>query len=737
MGSNALTSVERRVFGGRLRSGIRAAVAVIAVSMLAVTGVTTANAAEADTGSNEAEWQVLENGENGTSSVNGDSTGNEGGGGSTSGAANAGSDGIAPGTTPTEQQEQPEAPAETGDQQGEGEQGQVPVAPQQAPIAPLSVPSATGTNAVITVKVGADRSGSSETKLQGVTLKLYNGGSGGPTTPVTDAWATCVSDAQGDCSFTVPQTQPTVYGQCISWFIVCLEREVLAPQGANYNKRFWVVAESAPTGWYLNPALEIGSGTGTNTSYAFRAPKVRATNTYRSGADFMSSNEGGSTGVWAPSRTNPKLQLTCQSGLKVALILDLSGSVGNAGALGDLKNAAKGMADALKGTGSSVALYTFAENAPRSNGVSGRNYASVNLDTGTNLQTLKNNIDQYQTGGGTNWDAGIYQVAQSQERYDIAIVVTDGMPTFRMSGSNVVGDGDSASFADVERATLSANALKAKGTRVVAVGVGTGVSGSVDNLRALSGVNAYAPGAGANDVDYFQAGWGKLADLLEGVALGATCQATVEIEKLTQGYGATSPSNGGAGWQFASVATGASSQAPTGNQTTGASGKVSYTYGFTSPTGSANVTLTEIMSQSQQGEGWKLDAVSCSINDGAPVTQAAKKADLVVSPGDQVHCTFTNVQTLEPGIEVVKEAWDAADPLMLEGATKIADGGQVRSGKTISWSYTVTNTGQTMLNEVTVTDDQLAAGAVSCPKTMLTPGESMVCVASGPVTATN
>ena len=50
-----------------------------------------------------------------------------------------------------------------------------------------AVPPATGNNAVITVKVGGDRSGTTGvTGLAGVVLQLYDGGSGGPTTPVAD-----------------------------------------------------------------------------------------------------------------------------------------------------------------------------------------------------------------------------------------------------------------------------------------------------------------------------------------------------------------------------------------------------------------------------------------------------------------------------------------------------------------------------------------------------------------------
>ncbi len=53
-------------------------------------------------------------------------------------------------------------------------------------------------------------------------------------------------------------------------------------------------------------------------------------------------------------------------------------------------------------------------------------------------------------------------------------------------------------------------------------------------------------------------------------------------------------------------------------------------------------------------------------------------------------------------------------------------------GSTVSWTYVVTNTGNTPLVSVAVTDDQ--GVTVSCPQTTLAPGANMTCTASGPAT---
>jgi hypothetical protein len=128
-------------------------------------------------------------------------------------------------------------------------------APQEEPelVAPLMVPAPSSTTAVITVKVRGDHTSNGTAPLSGVTLRLYNGNSA-PTTPLSDAWASCVSDSQGDCSFTVPDTQRNA---------------------ENRDRRFWVVAETAPSGWYLNSPLVVGNGTA--TGYAPTRRTHRAT----------------------------------------------------------------------------------------------------------------------------------------------------------------------------------------------------------------------------------------------------------------------------------------------------------------------------------------------------------------------------------------------------------------------------------------------------------------------------
>lgn len=78
-------------------------------------------------------------------------------------------------------------------------------------------------------------------------------------------------------------------------------------------------------------------------------------------------------------------------------------------------------------------------------------------------------------------------------------------------------------------------------------------------------------------------------------------------------------------------------------------------------------------------------------------------------------------RALTAGIDVMK---------MTNGVhAETPPGPSVSLGSTIQWTYLVTNTGTLQLTDVSVTDSREVA--VTCPKTVLEPGESMTCTASG------
>ncbi len=232
------------------------------------------------------------------------------------------------------------------------------------------------------MKVGGDRTGvTGVTPLQNVVLGLYAAQTGG--SPLF----TCTSDVDGDCNFTVPNT---------------------GPGGANRNNRYWVrqATTGVPVGWFVNQTLRTGDSSGTTntaTHYAFQTPAVQGGQTYSSqvtGANgFMLSSgtvANASGGIWQQSRANPPLSSEC--GLSVALVLDLSGSVGDTGNLGNLKTAANTFTDSLVGTPSSMALFSFSEVSPASGAT--QNYPTLtSVSTQAQANAFKAALCELDLGG--------------------------------------------------------------------------------------------------------------------------------------------------------------------------------------------------------------------------------------------------------------------------------------------------------------------------------------------------
>ncbi len=166
---------------------------------------------------------------------------------------------------------------------------------------------------------------------------------------------------------------------------------------------------NVPDGWLASSRLRTGgSGDSPNTNqvYRFRIPATSAGQTYSSGTNFMSigsnSTYTNSTGNWQVSRVNPDLGAEC--GLSVALLLDVSGSVGTAEALPTLKAGADAVVDALTGTPSRMAVFNFAATSPRSGAT---NYPTLqSVRTEADATAFKALYAGLTTGGGNQLGPG-------------------------------------------------------------------------------------------------------------------------------------------------------------------------------------------------------------------------------------------------------------------------------------------------------------------------------------------
>ncbi|QDZ15003.1 VWA domain-containing protein [Humibacter ginsenosidimutans] len=513
-----------------------------------------------------------------------------------------------PSATPTESgsSSATSTPAPTDPSTPEPTQSGGPKLKAQA-ITPLVVPAPTATTSVVTVKVGGDRSGvTGVTSLAGVTLGLYAAQTGGA------ALFTCVSDADGDCNFTVTAT---------------------GPGGTNRNKQFWVrqASTGVPTGWVANTSLRTGNGDGTgsqSTPYAFQTPALLGGQTYSStqtGSNGFMLGSGNTTrlasgGIWQQSRANPTLIQQC--GLKVALVLDLSGSVGDD--IGDLKGAADTFTDSLVGTASSMALFSFSTLSPASGAT--QNYPGLMpVTTQAQANAFQSLYADWTSGGGTNWDRGLASAAANASDYNVVVVITDGSPTYYNDPQQ--GPGNFTRAREVENGIFSANEIKSDlTTRVIAVGVGSGVSSASAalNLAAISGPVAYN-GSNTAAADYYQTdNYGEVGTALRNLALG-NCAGTVSVVKevvpSTAPPGSTDGAQPAGGWTFDASADNGVTVSPSTGETASGTGAIGFGLAFPGGTPSADFTATETQQDGftlQQVSG--MNAVCTDLNTGLAVT---------------------------------------------------------------------------------------------------------------------
>ncbi|MGV1027457.1 MAG: VWA domain-containing protein, partial [Dermatophilaceae bacterium] len=552
-----------------------------------------------------------------------------------------------------------QSPAEQSSPSGTRESAQAPAAADPPVI--QAIPPATGNNAVITVKVGGNRTSLTAVgNLAGVTLGFYDTSTGG--TPAL----TCVSDVDGDCSITVPNTQGG---------------------GANRDRRFWVRQISTAAGYYTNPSLGTGTTVAADTYQFQTGSQLRNASTYTSQADFMIStgttNNEASGGIWQNSLNNPNFPAKC--GINVALVLDLSNSVSDA-QLVQLKAAATGFVDALTGTPSQVGTFTFATSAPAS---TGDTLSLTSVSTAGGATTVKNKINGYAkpggNAGGTNWDRGLYQVAQSTSSFDVAVVITDGNPTFYGAGE---GPGNRTRFREVENGIFSANAIKAENTKVIAFGVGDGIdnAGSGQNLRSISGPTL--------NTDYYQTADYSLAGAqLKALALGS-CTGSVTVVKQVVpagGSGITGATPQG-GWTFTGTgSTGITVNAPTSRVTAGGTGAANFPLTFAGGTTTGPVTLDET-----QQAGYTLvqvggaNAVCTRVDTGATVTvtnSGTTGFTVAAASAYPISCVVYNRAPQPLASVVLHKLW------VINGAAAIPDGQQptgliatgTLNGSTVPW----------------------------------------------------
>lgn len=516
-------------------------------------------------------------------------------------------------------------------------------APQRLPAAQAAVPAtctpANTAIACVQLYVGDYRETDTDlVPLPGALFGLFasnpeavldaNDGYADPT-PENPPLFTCTSDVDGDCVFQVPVRAGAVDATGV-------------PQGT----RLWMAAlcpvpgavdcAGPPWNHYANPFWQtapLANTSHVSIRHVFQTPPLVGGQLYESGRNWITApglqtdppyNGMGavpeftrriaSGGVVPLSRYN--LDMPPQCGLNVAFIVDVSSSVGQAGAVGALTDAMDVFVDALHGTPSQIALFTLGTDSP-ANGF-GPNSPLMPVGTAAEAGAFKalysgwDGMSPWPTNY-TNWDRGLAAAAAvngpvgSATHVDLAVMLTDGNPT--VYGPDPVsgfGPTDPQSgytrFREIGNGVLSANLLKSQGTRLLALGVGSGVAvrpGSDYNLRSVSGRDLYDPegGAGILEADYFIGDdYAAAGDALHDLVL-ASCAPSVSVVKRILPTGSTDVTQAslpGQPWEFtvSDLSAGSVTTANPG-QTAPETGTVAFDLDFTEEDSPVSLTVSE------------------------------------------------------------------------------------------------------------------------------------------------
>lgn len=439
-----------------------------------------------------------------------------------------------------------------------------------------------------------------------------------------------------------------------------------------------VSVKSVPSGWFINDQLGTTTSGGSSAvleNYVFQTTSLTNNQTYNVTSSGTSGTWGQFGGTYktdassnkrfsedrlAIPRVNPPQVPAC--GLNVAFILDQSNSMFDVVSGGKtrnqiLKNAMLDVINGLTGTPTQMAIYTFGTNAD----VAGHTPLTSLANSTTSapliqqINSLKD-TGSYDNDGATNWDVGLSQLGASVSSYDLVIFFTDGLPT--VYGKPAKGIGSQSWFQMVDQAVFSANAIKAKGVPINAVGASISDAGSIKNLQAISGT--------VFNQDYFIVHDGDQAQFVKKLRdlAGGECNSTLTIQKQIQDYNGNlitpSPSDAN-GWDFDNSIAGANNSI--GDGTTAATGDgrngfltVPITVG--SGQGTNQVSVKEILA----GKNYGFVSAQCRLQ-GNPVPTTVTYdgagnpiAAFNLPPGDdQVSsCVFTNRRPTPARLKLVK-----------------------------------------------------------------------------------
>ncbi len=334
---------------------------------------------------------------------------------------------------------------------------------------------------------------------------------------------------------------------------------------------------------------------------------------------------------------NPPLGNSC--GLDIALLLDFSGSI-DAAEMAKLKSAMITFVSAFEGTPTQFSVSKFSN--------VGFVLKPFPLTATQAINSINNDVPNVGSGY-TNWDDGLAKAYSTFDprpaKQNLIIIGTDGNPNRYGNPSTPASGRDPV--LGLSYGISRADAIKAAGTRIVAIGIGNDLN--INNLKAITGDNVLPPGTITKDTDVITADFSELAQVMSDLSQ-ALCGGKILIQSQfdTDGDGLADVTGSTSdpllsGWEYDVNGTPSSPDI----QITSASGALEF-----------GGILNGIYSvwQTNQKPGTKFVNASCvngSTPVGTPDLENKSVFDLVMDTDDTILCNFIN-QYLPASLTVIK-----------------------------------------------------------------------------------